>query len=261
MKPFLLLSTRPEDVAADGEYDAFLRFGGLTEAELHRIRLEQRPLGGIRLQDYSGLIMGGSPFNSSDPPDAKSDVQRRVEKELALLLDEVVAADFPMLGACYGVGTIGTHEGAVVDRTYSEPVGPVSVTLTDEGREDAVFGVLPPVFDAFVGHKEAIRELPRHAVRLASSPACPVQAFRIGSNVYATQFHPELDVPGIATRIDVYKYAGYFAPEEAESLKERARASAVRHPPAIVRRFIERYAASGASRRRGGVTNQGDPAV
>jgi GMP synthase (glutamine-hydrolysing) len=242
MKPFLLLATRADDVAADGEYDGFLRFGGLQESELHRIRLEQRPLGHVRLEDYSGFIMGGSPFNSSDPPEAKSDVQRRVESELAALLDEVVAADFPMLGACYGVGTLGTHEGAVVDRTYSEPVGPVWVTLTDEGRDDPLFGVLPPVFEAFVGHKEAVRELPPHAVRLASSPACPVQAFRIGSNVYATQFHPELDVPGIVTRIDVYKYAGYFPPEEAEVLKERARASAVTHPPAIVRRFVERYA-------------------
>jgi GMP synthase (glutamine-hydrolysing) len=244
MKPFLLLSTRPEDVAADGEYEAFLRFGGLQESELQRVRLEQRPLGGITLEDYSGLIMGGSPFNSSDPLEAKSEVQRRVEGELAALLDAVVAADFPLLGACYGVGTIGTHEGAVVDRTYSEPVGPVPVTLTDQGRADPLFGVLPPVFEAFVGHKEAIRELPRHAVLLASSPGCPVQAFRIGSNVYATQFHPELDVPGIVTRIDVYKYAGYFAPEEAETIKDLVRSRPVRHPPAIVRRFVERYAAS-----------------
>jgi GMP synthase (glutamine-hydrolysing) len=188
--------------------------------------------------------MGGSPFNSSDPPDAKSDVQRRVEGELAALLDSVVAADFPMLGACYGVGTLGTHQGAVVDRTFGEPVGPVSVALTEEGRSDPVFGVLPPVFEAFVGHREAVRELPRHAVRLAYSAACPVQAFRVGSNVYATQFHPELDVAGIVTRIDVYKHAGYFAPDDAESLKELARSSAVRHPPAIVRRFVERHAAS-----------------
>ena len=242
MKPFLLLATRAEDLAADDEYEAFLRFGGLQEGELRRIRLEQRPLGEVRLQDYSGLIMGGSPFNSSDPPEAKSDVQRRVERELAGLLDAVVAGDFPMLGACYGVGTIGTHQGAVIDRTYGEPVGPVPVTLTEAGRRDPVFGVLPPMFDAFVGHREAIRELPRHAVRLASSPDCPVQAFRIGANVYATQFHPELDVPGILTRIDVYKHAGYFPPEQAEAVKELARSSTVRHPPAIVRRFVERYA-------------------
>jgi len=199
----------------------------------------------VRLEDYSGLIMGGSPFNSSDPVEVKSEVQRRVEGELAALLDTVVAADFPMLGACYGVGTIGTHQGAVVDRTYGEPVGPVSVTLTEEGEDDPLFGVLPPVFEAFVGHREAIRKLPRHAVRLASSADCPVQAFRVRSNVYATQFHPELDVAGILTRIDVYKYAGYFAPEQADALKIRVRDSAVEHPPAIVRRFVERYAVGG----------------
>lgn len=242
MKPFLLLATRADDAAADGEYEAFLRFGGLDAAELRRVRLEQRPLGHVNLGDHSGLILGGSPFNSSDPVEEKSVVQRRVESDLAELLDEVVDADFPMLGACYGVGALGTHQGALVDRTHGEPVGPVSVTLTGEGRSDPLFGVLPPVFDAFVGHKEAIRELPEHAVRLASSPACPVQAFRIGSNVYATQFHPELDVAGIVTRIDVYRFAGYFAPEEAETLKERARASCVEHPPGIVRRFVERYA-------------------
>ncbi|MCU1437862.1 MAG: Glutamine amidotransferase class-I [Naasia sp.] len=244
MKPFLLLATRADDAAADGEYEAFLRFGGLDESSLRRVRLEQRPLGDLDLRDYSGLIMGGSPFNSSDPPEAKSAVQQRVEGELATLLDEVVAADFPLLGACYGVGTLGTHQGAIVDRTYSEPVGPVTVTLTEEGRADPLFGVLPPVFEAFVGHKEAVRDLPAHAAHLASSPGCPVQGFRIGANVYATQFHPELDVAGIGTRIDVYRYAGYFAPEEAEDLKAIARASDVRHPPALLRRFVERYAIS-----------------
>jgi GMP synthase (glutamine-hydrolysing) len=51
-------------------------------------------------------------------------------------------------------------------------------------------------------------------VILAYSESCPVQAFRVGTRVYATQFHPELDLDGLATRIEVYKYAGYFEPEE-----------------------------------------------
>ena len=51
-------------------------------------------------------------------------------------------------------------------------------------------------FDAFVGHKEACRVLPADAVLLASSPTCPVQMFRVRENLYATQFHPELDVAG-----------------------------------------------------------------
>src|SRR3712207_8824058 len=40
---------------------------------------------------------------------------------------------------------------------------------------------------------------------LASSPSCPVQAFRVRTRVYATQFHPELDLAGLATRIQVYR--------------------------------------------------------
>jgi GMP synthase (glutamine-hydrolysing) len=75
-----------------------------------------------------------------------------------------------------------------------------------------------------------------------------VQAFRIGSHVYATQFHPELDVAGLCTRIDVYKHAGYFEPEQAGELKAQARRSNVIHPPAVLRRFAQRYACSASAR-------------
>ena len=242
MRPFLLLGTRAEDRAADDEYDAFLRFGGLDERELVQHRLERDELGAVDLGRWSGIVLGGSPFTTSVPETAKSPAQHRVEKELAALLDEVVPRDFPLLGACYGVGTVGVHQGAVVDATYPEPVGATDVRLTHAGREDPLLGVLPETFQAFVGHKEAVTTLPAHAVRLASSAACPVQAFRVGRNVYATQFHPELDVPAIQARIEVYKDAGYFPPETAEDLKASAARTSVEHPPRLVARFVELYA-------------------
>lgn len=241
MRPFLLLSIRAEDAAADDEYAAIRRFAGLDETTLQRIRLTHGSLGEIDLDDWSGILLGGGPYNVSDPADGKSEAQQRTEKELLALLDEVVARDFPFLGCCYGIGTVGTHIGAVVDRTYSEPIGAVPVTLTDAGRADPLFGALPERFDAFVGHKEAISRLPEPGVLLASSPGCPVQAFRVGENVYATQFHPELDVPGLHTRIDVYAHHGYFAPEEAGNLKEEVRRRIVVHPPTLLREFVRRY--------------------
>ncbi|WP_148574695.1 glutamine amidotransferase [Nocardioides caldifontis] len=240
MRPFLLLGTRAEDRAADDEYDAFLRFGGLEEHQLVRHRLERTELGSVELDAWSGIVLGGSPFTTSVPE--KSETQLRVEKELGALLDEVVSRDFPFLGACYGVGTLGVHQGAVVDDTYPEPVGATDVTLTEEGRDDPLLGVLPTTFEAFVGHKEAVTRLPPHAVHLASSALCPVQAFRVGRNVYATQFHPELDVPAIQTRIELYKDAGYFPPETAEDLKAAAARASVEHPPRLVARFVELYA-------------------
>ena len=242
MKPFVLLATRSEDRAADDEYEAVLRFGGLAPAELRRVRLEAGPLPPIDLDEVSGIIVGGSPFTTSDPAHTKSAVQVRVEAELAALVGEVVARDVPFLGACYGVGTLGVLTGGVVDGTYAEPVGAVPVSLTDAGRADPVFGTLPDTFDAFVGHKEAVHVPPPDAVVLATSPACPVQAFRIGTNLYATQFHPELDVPGILTRIDVYRHAGYFAPEEVEELSARVARAVVDAPPQVLRAFVERYA-------------------
>lgn len=240
MKPFLLLAHRTVDRAADDEYAAMLRFSGLEESTLRRVRMEQGPLGPIDLDDYSGVILGGGPYNVTEP--VKSAAQQRVESEVSALLDQVVARDLPFLGACYGIGTLGTHQGAVVDRTHSEPVGPMTITLTEEGKADPLMGGLPETFEAYLGHKEAIRRLPAHAVRLASSPTCPVQAFRVGRNVYATQFHPELDLPGIETRIDVYKDAGYFEPHEAQVLIDRARQRTVEHPMRILATFVDRYA-------------------
>ena len=245
MKPFLLLATRGDDAAADNEYESFLAFAGLGEGDLRRLRLEQRALGDVDLQDWSGILLGGGPFNASDPEESKSPVQRRVEADLRGLFDRVISADFPFLGACYAIGTLGRHQGAVVDRRHAEPVGCVTVTLTPEGRQDPLLCGLPATFDAFVGHKEAISRLPQHAVLLAGSPTCPVQAFRIGSHVYATQFHPELDAAGLCTRIDVYKHAGYFEPEQAGELKAQAHRSNVSHPPAIVRQFVQRHATGG----------------
>ena len=77
---------------------------------------------------------------------------------------------------------------------------------------------------------------------LASSPTCPVQMFRVGANVYATQFHPELDVDGITNRIHAYADYGYFAADELELTLAAVRRAAVSHPSLILRNFVERYA-------------------
>ena len=242
MKPFLVLGTRAEDAAADSEFLAVLGYSGLAEHQLCRVRLEQTPLGPVDLADWSAIILGGGPFNVSDPAESKSAVQHRVEGELRTLADRVVAADFPFLGACYGVGTLGVLRDGLVDRTYGEPVGAVEVELTEAGRADRLFGVLPGRFEVFLGHKEAVTRPPAGAVVLARSASCPVQAFRLGDHVYATQFHPELDLDGLCTRIDVYRHHGYFAPEAAEGLKVAARTRQVVHPPRLLARFAELYA-------------------
>ena len=242
MRPFLLLATRAEDRPADEEYALFLRYTGLDERHLVRRRLEAEPLGDIDLDDWSGIFVGGGPFNASDPAAKKSAVQHRVEAEISGLLDEVVARDFPFFGACYGIGTVGAHQGAVIDGTHREPISVIEVSRTEAGATDPLLQSLPDRFAAFVGHKEAITVLPPSATLLVRGDACPVQMFRVGQNVYATQFHPECDVEGISTRVRAYAGYGYFAADELDLTLSAVRRLPVTHTGGILRAFAERYA-------------------
>jgi GMP synthase (glutamine-hydrolysing) len=242
VKPFLLLATRAEDAAADSEYEAFLRYAGLTERELVRIRVESVSVPPLDPSDWSGILVGGSPFTGSIPREHKGDTQLRVEAELSRVLDMVVDVDFPFLGACYGVGTLARYLGARLDDTYAEPISATTIEVTDDGAADPLLAGMPPSFEAFVGHKEAVSKLPDGAVLLARGEACPVQMFRVGANLYGTQFHPELDVPGILERIRIYRDAGYFDPAEQAQVEASVRDVDVSTPQRIITNFVARYA-------------------
>lgn len=241
MKPFLLITTRGEDREAADEHAAYCRLTGLLPEDLEWRRLESGPLGKVEFERYSGIVLAGSPFTVSEPDHQKSDVELRVERELAALLDEVVTRDFPFLGVCYGVGTIGAHQGARVDKTFGESSQAMRISLTPEGIIDPLFHELPAQFDAFVGHKEAVTEVPSSITVLASSPSCPVQAFRVGNNVYATQFHPELDTASFTSRVRAYANHGYFDPSEVDVIIEGADRADVRASHMVLGRFIEEY--------------------
>ena len=242
MKKFLILQLRPDEIA-DTEFQAFLTCGGLAEQEVHRVRMEINGIpDDIVLDDYCGVIVGGGPSNVSDSEEKKSDEQKQFEDDLFMLLDEVVKKDFPFMGACYGVGILSRHQGACVSKEkYSEDVGAVTVVVNEEGKKDDLLKRLPTEFRAFVGHKEACQGVPESSVLLASSDTCPVQMYRVKNNIYATQFHPEMDTEEIINRINVYKYAGYFPPEDAQKLIDSANKENITVPQEILRRFVEKY--------------------
>ncbi len=243
MKPFLVIQLRPEDEAADGEYEAFLRKGNLAAGDTIRVRLDQGPMpADLALDDVSGVIVGGGPGCVSDDPATKDPVEARVEAECLALMPEIIARDVPFLGCCYGIGILAHHLGAPVSKErYGEEVGPVTCQITGDGAADPLLEGLPPVFDTLVGHKEAVQALPEGAVHLMSSGPCPFQMIRYGSNVYATQFHPEADGQVFAARIRIYKDRGYFPPDAAAALTERVMATDVTQPERLLRRFIARY--------------------
>ena len=244
MKPFVQIATRPEDDVALTEREAVLAFTGLAEDELIWARLDRDPFPDLVGVDISGIILCGSPFTVSDPVAEKSAAQVRAEAEIFRVLDRVVAEDIPFLGACYGIGTLGTHQGALIDRTHGEPLGAVEVTLTDAGREDPLIRAaqLDDTFLGLVGHKEAVHTLPPHATALASGRTAPVQMFRVGTRQYATQFHPELDVPSIIERARAYRDHGYFSPDGMEDIFTQLRHVEADQPPRLLRAFAGLFA-------------------
>ncbi len=241
MKKFLILQLRPETEASDSEFEAILRVGGLSHEEVDRVRVEQGNIQDINIDNYSAIIAGGSPFDVSIPEEKKSIVQKSVEEFFNTLFDKVIPQDFPFLGACSGNGLLGRYCGATISNNYAETLGSVDVWVTDEGGKDPLLKGLPKKFSAMVGHKEACDTVPPGSVLLVSSDQCPVQMFRVKKNIYATQFHPEADADEFILRVRVYKYAGYFRPEEAENLIKAIRKSNTPIPKIILSRFVDIY--------------------
>lgn len=238
-RPFLFISARPEVEAVGPEYESVRRASGLDGARLEHLRLDTDGLDRVDPAAFAGIVVGGSPFNVTTAWGRKPPVQVRVESELAQLAELALDADIPLLFTCYGIGVLTQVLGGTVGTVYGEEASAVEIVLTEAGMADPLVGVLPERFDALVGHKEATERLPDGAVLLASSAGCPVQIYRAGARVYATQFHPEVSTADFVARADVYRNHGYFPASELREVSERLASASVTEPQRMLRRFVE----------------------
>jgi GMP synthase (glutamine-hydrolysing) len=243
MKPFLILQLRPETKASDDEYEAILEKGGLDQSETIRIRLDQEPIpSNLNLKDHAGVIVGGGPGCVSDAEEKKPESEKQIENAILNLMPAITDTDFPFLGCCYGIGILAHHLGAKVNKErFSEEVGAVECHLTNDGSKDPLLKELPDSFMAFIGHKEAVQELPSGCSHLLASAPCPFQMIRYKSNVYATQFHPEADSDVFEARVKIYKNKGYFPPSSAERIIEFCHQQDVQVPGQILKNFVDAY--------------------
>ena len=108
---------------------------------------------------------------------------REEEQYVRTLLDRRV----PLLGVCLGAQMVAKAAGARVGPAAEPEIGWCDV---DRKVDDPVLGVLPARFPAFQWHFYAF-DVPADAAELARSRVCP-QAFRLGEQAWAVQFHPEV---------------------------------------------------------------------
>lgn len=135
--------------------------------------------------------------------------------------------DKPTFASCWGFQAMAKALGGdvVTDMNRAE-LGTLDIRLADQGQTDPVFGPLPSVFRAHVGHQDIVDSLPVDAVLLASTDRVTNQAFRIdGKPIYCTQFHPELRRESYLQRLIAYpsyveRIAGISFEEFAASCTE-----------------------------------------
>ncbi len=236
------MQLRPEDDTSDNEFAAILKYGDLEVKDVHRLRIEKKGIPeDLALEQYSGVIVGGSPFDISTPEQDKSEIQKKIEQDFNRLFDVIVPNDIAFLGACSGNGLLGSYLGTSISTRYSEAVGCVKLDITDAGKCDPLLSGFPNTITVLLGHKEACDTLPASAILLMTGDVCPIQMFRVGSNVYATQFHPEGDAEGFTLRIHAYKHHGYFEPHEADGLIGAVCREETPYAQEILRRFVSRY--------------------
>jgi len=107
------------------------------------------------------------------------------------LIERTLSVGRPVLGVCLGSQLLAAALGARVKKGPKKEIGWFPVTLTAEGRGDALWSGVAPSLHAFHWHGD-IFDLPKGAVSLASSERTACQAFRVGQRAYGLLFHAEV---------------------------------------------------------------------
>ena len=113
----------------------------------------------------------------------------------AVFIDRSIRANKHVLGVCLGAQMVAHVLGAKVYPGQQKEIGWYEVALNPDGMRDPLMSALAlpdrNAAQVFQWHGDTF-DLPRGAVRLASSGLFPNQAFRYTDRVYALQFHIEV---------------------------------------------------------------------
>ena len=200
---FLLLQIRDDDDPMRGqEVACFARALGITPQQLNVFDLLSAELQPRTLSETDVIIVGGSGGYSA------TDDAAWLHRSLGSLL-RAFDTGKPVFASCWGFQAMARALGGSVE-TKQPPqaeMGSYELSVTDAGRQDALFAALGPTFQAQLGHEDCVVRLPEGAILLASSAHVENQAYTFPDRpVYCTQFHPELRRSDLLQRAQAYPH-------------------------------------------------------
>ena len=130
------------------------------------------------LNNYSSVILSGSPFSVRDKNSPKPD--------LSFILN-----NFPVLAVCYGAQLIAEQFGGLVAASNIREYGRANLSYINQ--DDLLFSSINAGSQVWMSHSDTIKDLPSNSNLLASTDDVKNAAYKINDqSIYALQFHPEV---------------------------------------------------------------------
>ena len=143
------------------------------------------------IEPYSALAVMGGGMSANDPLPSN--------RQAEILILQAMYRDIPVVGHCLGGQLMARALGGVVTASPQPEIGWQPIEYEDNKLVQEWFGT-DPTNSVIHWHYESF-SIPTGAVRVATSLACPNQAFAIGPHL-AMQFHIEINETKINTWVN-----------------------------------------------------------
>lgn len=216
MPKYLLIQARNDsDIAKPEEHSSFALQLGVEKSSIDQFDIFKEDMVVEKAERYDAILVGGS--GEYSVLDNHPTIVR-----FNNFVGELSNIGKPMFASCFGFQALALALGGVIIKDpENAEVGSFELETTSAVEGDILFGHLPSKFIAQLGHQDQASVLPSTAINMASSERTKHQAFRLkGTNVFATQFHPELTDTDNRLRFQRYMhiYGKLFGEEEANRI-------------------------------------------
>jgi GMP synthase-like glutamine amidotransferase len=143
------------------------------------------------IEPYSALAVMGGGMSANDPLPSN--------RQAEILILQAMYRDIPVIGHCLGGQLMARALGGVVTDSPQPEIGWQSIAYEDNTIVKEWFGDSPT--DTVIHWHYESFSIPTGATRVATSPACPNQAFAIGPHL-AMQFHIEINETKITSWVN-----------------------------------------------------------